>query len=170
MSRDFLRKSFFETVIFPYQDNGCLGVRKLRVFNISSPQKTNSVESNTSHEYRIKRSSRTWIIYRKITLNASKPNGMIANLLMPGILSTQCKLLFRVNIFKFPHLTAWLFSKRRQFLIFGQFWGYFNETNGKNLGFYVEKRREKTRISKRAQKSLTKKKELIFNFKIFKYE
>ena len=54
---------------------------------------------------------------------------------------------FRVNVFmpvtKFPHLTIWLFCKRRPFRIFGQFRGLFKETNGKNWGFCIEKERER---------------------------
>ena len=69
---------------------------------------------------------------------------------------------FRVNIFlpvtKFPHLTIWLFCKRRPYRIFGQFRGLFRGTNGKNRGFALrENVREKTRIAKREQKSVTKK-------------
>ena len=72
---------------------------------------------------------------------------------------------------KFPHLTIWLSCKTRSFQVFGRFIGLFKETNGKNLGFCVRKKgREKTRMAKRAEKSVTKKRELIFNFKIFKYE
>ena len=55
--------------------------------------------------------------------------------------------LFRVNIFtpvtKFPHLTIWLFCKRRPFPIFGQFKGLFKETNGKSWGFCTENERER---------------------------
>ena len=47
VSRDFFGTPFFEMVIFPYRDHGCLGVRKLQDFNISDPLKTYSVESNT---------------------------------------------------------------------------------------------------------------------------
>ena len=55
--------------------------------------------------------------------------------------------LFQVNIFipvtKFPRLTVWFFCKRKPFKIFGQFRGLFEETNGKNWGFCVEKERER---------------------------
>ena len=34
-SRDFLGTPFFKMVIFPYRHHGCLGVRKLWVFNTS---------------------------------------------------------------------------------------------------------------------------------------
>ena len=92
--------------------------------------------------------------------------------------------LFWVNTFmpvtKFPHLTIYLFFKRRLFWIFGQIRGCFKETNGKNWGFCVEKERErKKRMVKVvkschqptwAQKRLTEKTEWTFNFKIFKYE
>ena len=37
---------FFEIVIFPYRHHGCVGVKKLRVFNTSDPLKSYSVESN----------------------------------------------------------------------------------------------------------------------------
>ena len=83
--------------------------------------------------------------------------------------------LFQVNIFvpvtKFSHLTIWLFCKRRPFQIFGRFRGLFKETSGKNWDFALRKKgREKTRMATRVQKGVTKKRELIFNFKIFKYE
>ena len=80
--------------------------------------------------------------------------------------------LFRVNIFmpvtRFPRLTICLFCKSRPFRIFVQFKGLFKETKGKNVGFCVEKEREKkkTRMAKVvkschqitwAQNSVTKK-------------
>ena len=46
--------------------------------------------------------------------------------------------LFQVNIFilvtKFPHLTIWLFWKRRVFQIFGQFKGAFQRNQQQKLG------------------------------------
>ena len=47
ISREFLGTLFFEMVIFSYRQHGCLGVRKLKVFNTSDPLETYSVESNT---------------------------------------------------------------------------------------------------------------------------
>ena len=44
---------------------------------------------------------------------------------------------------KFPHLTIWLFCEWKPFQILGQFRGLFKETNGKNLGFCVEKERKR---------------------------
>ena len=44
---------------------------------------------------------------------------------------------------KFPHLTIWLFCKRKQFWIFGQFRRLFKETNDKNWRFCIEKERER---------------------------
>ena len=46
VSRDLLGIPFFKMVIFPYRHHGCLGVRKLQVFNSTNPLKTYSVESN----------------------------------------------------------------------------------------------------------------------------
>ena len=46
VSREFLGTSFFESVISPYRHHGCLGVRKLWVFNTSDLLKAYSVESN----------------------------------------------------------------------------------------------------------------------------
>ena len=77
METVFLGTPFFEMVIFPYRHHGCLGVRKLRVFNISDPLRTYFVESNK----------------KRIILNASKREGMIVNLLLESIISTQWKLL-----------------------------------------------------------------------------
>ena len=71
---------FFEMVIFPHQHRGCLRVRKLRVFKISDPLKLFC-------------GVRTCIIYKTIIFNASKREGMIANLLLASIISTQWKLL-----------------------------------------------------------------------------
>ena len=45
LSRDFLRTTFFEMVLFSYRHRGCLGVRKVWVFNTSDPLTTYSVES-----------------------------------------------------------------------------------------------------------------------------
>ena len=72
---------------------------------------------------------------------------MIAGLPLESIINTlEIIKLLRVNIFmpvtKFPHLTMWLFCKKRSFWIFGWFRGLFKETNGKNWGFCVEKGRE----------------------------
>ena len=39
VSRDFLETPFFEIAISSYQNNGCLEVRKLQVFNTSNPLK-----------------------------------------------------------------------------------------------------------------------------------
>ena len=52
--------------------------------------------------------------------------------------------LFRVNIF-IPATKSTLnyLCKRKLFQIFGQVTGLFNETNGKNWGFCVEKERER---------------------------
>ena len=44
---------------------------------------------------------------------------------------------------EFPHLTIWLFWKRRPFWVFGQFRELFKETNGKKWGFCVEKEMER---------------------------
>ena len=82
---------------------------------------------------------------------------------------------------KFLRLTIWLFCKRRPFRIFGQFRELFKETTGKNWDFALRKKgREKTWMAAKlakschqvtwAQKRVTKKRELIFNFKIFKHE
>ena len=100
------------------------------------------------------------------------------------IKTMQIIKLFQVNIFmpvtRFPRLTICLFCKSRPFLIFGQFRGLFKETNNKDVEFCVEKEREKkawmTKVVKSchqitwAQKSTAKKRERIFNFKIFTYE
>ena len=54
--------------------------------------------------------------------------------------------LFPVNICmpvtKFPRLTILLFCKRRSSKIFGQFRGFFKETNYKNWLSFIEKERE----------------------------
>ena len=92
--------------------------------------------------------------------------------------------LFRVNIFMpvgmFPCLTIWLFCIKKPFWTFGQFRRPFKETNGKNRDFALRKKgREKTQMAEVincchqvtwAQKTMTKKREWIFYFKIFKYE
>ena len=67
VSRDVLGTLVFEMVNFSNRHRGCLGVRKLRVFNTSHPLKTYSVESK-----------------RKV---------MIANLLLASIILIQWKLL-----------------------------------------------------------------------------
>ena len=83
---------------------------------------------------------------------------------------------------KFPCLTIWLFCQRRPFQIFGQFRGFFKETNSKNWEFCVngKKRRKKhgwqygskmlSSSNMGTEKGDQKERELIFNFKIFKYE
>ena len=78
--RYFLGTPFFEIVIFPYQRHGCLRVRKLQVFKTSDPLKLFC-------------GVRTCIRYKAIIFNASKQEGMIANLLLASIISTQWKLL-----------------------------------------------------------------------------
>ena len=70
---------------------------------------------------------------------------------------------------KFPHLT--IFGKGGLFRSLVSSWGFSKKPTAKIGDFALRKKgREKTRMAKRAQKSVTKKRELIFNFKIFKYE
>ena len=80
--------------------------------------------------------------------------------------------LSQVNVFmpvtKFPHLTIWLFCKRRPFQIFVQFRELFKETNNKNWGLCIEKERE--RKKHKWLSGHKSERELILNFKIFKYE
>ena len=84
--------------------------------------------------------------------------------------------LFRVNIFmpatKFSRLTIWLFCKRRPFQIFSQIRGLFKETSGNKIGDFALRKKgaEKKWMVRRAQKTVTKKRELIVNFKFFKSE
>ena len=66
-------------------------------------------------------------------------------------------------IFEFPHLTVWLFCKRRLFWIFGQSGGFSKKPMIKIGDFALRKKgSKKTRMTKRASKSVTKTRELIF--------
>ena len=74
----------------------------------------------------------------------------------------------------FANLTIWLFGKGGHFgslqsLVSS---GGSSKKPAAKIGDFAlrKKRREKTRMAKRAQKSVTKKKKVIFNVKIFKYE
>ena len=55
--------------------------------------------------------------------------------------------LFPINIFMsltaFPYLEILLIYKRNLFRIFGQFRGFFKETNSKNWGFCIDKKVKK---------------------------
>ena len=80
--------------------------------------------------------------------------------------------LFRVNIFKlvtnFPHLT--IFGKGGHFGSLVSSWGFLKKPTAKIGGFALRKKgREKTWMANRAQKKRWPKRELTFNFKIFKY-
>ena len=55
--------------------------------------------------------------------------------------------LFPINIFMsltgFPYLEILLIYERNLFRIFGQFRGFFKETNSKNWGFCIDKKVKK---------------------------
>ena len=136
-------------VIFPYQQYGCLELRKLRVFNISDSLKVYFVESNMKHQYYINHSNRTYIkshLHKNyLECVETERDDSKFTIGKCHINTIEIIKLFQVNIFmsvtKFPHLTIWLFCRRRLVQIIGWFRGLFKETNNKNQGFCIEKER-----------------------------
>ena len=119
--------------------------------------------------------NRTLIIYKKNYLecvNTGRDNTKFTS----GkyhINTMEIIKLFLVNIFmpvtKFPDLT--IFAKRGHFRSLVSSWDFSQKPAAKFGDFAVRKKgRQKTRMAKRGQKSVTKKREFIFNFKILKYE
>ena len=83
--------------------------------------------------------------------------------------------LFRVNIFvcsKVFSLDNLVIFQKEAILDLWSVQGAFQRNQRQKNGdiALTKKAREKTRMAKRAQRSVTKKRELIFEFSIFKYE
>ena len=123
------------------------------------------------------------IIYKTITLNASKQKGLIASLLLASIISTQWKLLIYFEEI-FLCLEQSFLASQFYYFVKGLFGSLISSGQGTfQIGDFVlrKKGRKKTQTVKVAkschqvtwaQKNVTKKRELcqIFNFKIFKCE
>ena len=137
-----------------YRHHGCLQVKNFQFLKPQGPFKNVSwgVEYSSLLTYITQQLTS---FTKKIILNDSKRELMIANLLLTSILSTQwkssnyfqCKFLCLHQTFLDWQFCC--FTKRKSFQIFGQFRKLLKETSSKNWGFCVEKkRREKKKTGK----------------------
>lgn len=129
-----------------YRHHGCLQVKNFQFLKPQGPFKNVSwgVEYSSLLTYITQQLTS---FTKKIILNDSKRELMIANLLLTSILSTQwkssnyfqCKFLCLHQTFLDWQFCC--FTKRKSFQIFGQFRKLLKETSSKNWGFCVEKKR-----------------------------